>query len=114
MQRTEILISTGRREREGETVLCIEGLRLKEFGARRDGMRNVVIVEPGHRRASLHGDLLRSEGELVDLHLCSRSLRRRDRKDPRHRKNRERKRRCDAGIICKSVFHFSPAVARQQ
>src|SRR5262245_34155582 len=57
MQGAEILISTGRREREGESVLCIEGLRLKKLGGRRDGMRNVVVVDPSDRCAGFRGDL---------------------------------------------------------
>ena len=40
---------------------------LKSLLRRGDRVRDVVVVDPGHGGAGLHGDALRSEGEVVDL-----------------------------------------------
>ena len=100
MQRAEILICAGRRERQREFVFRIERLRLEEPAARGDRMRDIVVVGPGHGRARLHRDALRVEGELVDIHLCVRSLRRLSGKPDGRGEDRGRKRSRDAELAC--------------
>src|SRR6516164_1071767 len=100
MQRAEILIGAGRREREREFVPRIECLRPEELAARGDGMRDVVLVGPGDGRACLHGEALRREGELVDEHLGIGCLRRRGGESGCRCKNGCRKRDRDAGLAC--------------
>ena len=63
-------------------------------------MRDIVVVDPGDGRAGLYDDALRSEGEVVDLHLRIRSLRRRGRKGGRRRKHRDREPSRDTDISC--------------
>jgi hypothetical protein len=112
MQRTEILICAGRREREREFVFRIERLRLEELAARGDDMRDVVVVDPDDARASLHGDALRSERELVNFHLRIRSLRRGSGKRGGRGEDRGRKRSRDADLACPCAFQdFAPADA---
>src|SRR5216684_4822279 len=69
MQGAEILVVARCRERERELVLRIERLRLEELAAGGDRVWDVIVVDPGNGCASLHGDALRREGELVNSHL---------------------------------------------
>src|SRR5437762_1254815 len=57
-------------------------------------------VVPGHGRARLHGDMLRSERELVDVHLQVRSLRQGSGKPNRHCKTRDSKHGRDTDLAC--------------
>src|SRR5258708_19025287 len=67
VQRTKILVIAGRRESERKAVVGIERLR-SELACRNDGVRNVIVVGPGHGGADLHRHLWRREGEIVDRH----------------------------------------------
>ena len=42
---------------------------LNSHGLRGDGVRDVVVIGPGHGGAGLHRDPLRAEHEIVDLHF---------------------------------------------
>ena len=68
MQAAEILERARRRKRERVLVLGVERLRAEVTG-RDHRVRDVVLVDPGDGVADLHGELLRAEGEVVDLHL---------------------------------------------
>ena len=50
-------------------------------------MRHVVVVDPGDRRADLHAEALRNEGELIDVHLDVGGLCRGDAKRGRRRED---------------------------
>src|SRR6185437_16864888 len=68
MQAAEILERPSLREREGKLLAGVERRRSK--AADRDHrMRDVVLVGPGDGITKLHDELLRTEGEVVDLHL---------------------------------------------
>ena len=59
-------------EAEFEFVIRVERTRSELALGAVDGMRNVVMVDPGHLRARFHDDRARSKGEIVDLDLNSR------------------------------------------
>src|SRR3981081_414139 len=65
VQRTKILIVAGRGEGERKTVVGIHRLR-PELARRDDGVRNVVVVLPGHGGAGLQRGRLRLKGEIAD------------------------------------------------
>src|SRR5712671_7655980 len=68
MQRAEILKRARRREGEGEPVAGVERLGA-EMAGRHHRVGNVIPVDPRDGGAGFHGELLRREGEVVDLHL---------------------------------------------
>ena len=61
-------------------------------------MRNVVVIDPGHGRAGLHGNALRREGECVDVHLLIQDLRRRNRNGGRYREHSDPERSRDGDL----------------
>src|SRR5258708_16078172 len=67
VQRTKILVIAGRRESERKAVVGIERLG-SELACRNDGVRNVIVVGPGHGGADLHRHLWRREGEIFHPH----------------------------------------------
>src|SRR5258708_12588216 len=67
VQRTKILVIAGRRESERKAVVGIERLG-SELACRNDGVRNVIVVCPGHGGADLHRHLWRREGEICARH----------------------------------------------
>ena len=52
--------------------LVSSALDLKSLPLEATVCGNVVVIDPGHGRAGLHGDALRREGECVDVHLLIR------------------------------------------
>src|SRR6516162_7519963 len=67
MQITEVLVGPGRGESERITVIGVERLRFREgVVGRTDAMRNIVLVGPGHGRASLHRLCCWREEKVVD------------------------------------------------
>src|SRR5215813_13509239 len=79
----EIFVSAGLREGEGEAIVGVERLRLKQPGCRGDGVRYVVLVAPSHRRARLYGEARRYEGKIVDFGGCVSRTHRVGKKDDR-------------------------------
>src|SRR5215204_2041120 len=69
MKRAEVVVLTGRREREREASVRIESLRAEGAILGRDGVRDVVSVNPGHRRSRRHRERRRREGEVIDANL---------------------------------------------
>src|SRR5262249_27577248 len=67
MDGAEILKLPGCREGEGEFVAGIEGVRLEQRVALDDGVRLVVVIDPGAGGADGTGQDRRREAEITDL-----------------------------------------------
>src|SRR5258708_11061131 len=68
MQGAKILVDARCRERERVFVVGVHHLGSERLAGRRDGVRDVVLVDPGDGGPGFDGQVLRTEGEIVDLH----------------------------------------------
>lgn len=71
MDRAEVAVSAGFREREGEFLVGVEDFRFECFGIIRahNGVRSVVAIYPGHRGSGGNGSRRWTEAEIVDLYF---------------------------------------------
>src|ERR1700676_2495096 len=76
MEAAEIVERAGTGERKGIRVVSVERLRPKGLILVDYIVRNVVLIDPFHRRSNGDGQLRRGEGEVVDR-LCPRQHTRR-------------------------------------
>src|SRR4029079_3599507 len=90
MQRAEIFVSPRLAESEREAVVGVERLRFEQARRGGDGVRDVVLVLPGHRCARLHRETRRIEGEIINRRACGRCGRHRWRNATRNQGARYR------------------------
>src|SRR5579863_5522241 len=69
MQAAEIIESAGTGERKGVRIVSIERLRSEGLVLIDHIMRDVVVIDPFHRRSDRNRQLRWTEGEVVNRHL---------------------------------------------
>src|ERR1700739_1123881 len=74
MDGAEIRIGSGLREGEGKLFVGIEDLGLEDAVRADDGVRDVVVIDPGNRGTWSDCDRGRAKAEIVDLHVRSHCL----------------------------------------
>src|SRR6267154_1694185 len=76
MNRTEVRISSRPAEGERELFVRVQNLGLERLRVTRAnyGVRNVVAIDPRHRRPDRDGQLHRSKTEVVDLYFHTRRV----------------------------------------
>src|SRR5579864_5546562 len=85
MQAADVIVGAGVREGEGERVVGVERFRSKSLVLVDHAVRDVIAVDPRHRRPGRNRQLLRAKGEIVDLDFAG----------PLRRDRSERQRRAE-------------------
>lgn len=75
MQATEVFEGTGAGERERKRIVSIERLRSEYLVLVDHRMRDIVVIDPLHRRSHRNRQLRGREGEIVDSDYAGAILR---------------------------------------
>src|SRR3984957_20985251 len=122
MQAAEVIVRAGTGERKGIRIVSVERLRSEGLVLVDHIMRNVVVIDPFHRRSDRNRQLRWTEGEVVNRHLvwllcCDRSERQQRAGDrtEEHRNDDGATRTSESPHYAQVVYqslHGSPQISR--